>query len=64
MSIYLCYFMFRGSEQEVQIDWMRQVTAGFWVNCEGDFTTGEDCLYWIPPNRIEYIEKVNTEEKP
>lgn len=32
-------------------------TQGFWINKDGDFTQGSDCLYWIPPHLIRFIQK-------
>ena len=35
---------------------------GFWINKDGQLTTGSDCLYWVPPHHIYYIEKINKDK--
>lgn len=37
---------------------IRDFTEGFWITRDLEFTTASDCVYWIPPSAIKYIEKV------
>ena len=34
---------------------------GFWINTEFKYTKGSDCVVWIPPHAILFIDKVAKE---
>jgi hypothetical protein len=56
---YWCYYTFQGKREMTSSENGLQVFRdGFWINNEGDFTTGEDAKIWIPPSKIDYIVKI------
>lgn len=60
MTIYRCFFRFRGEVYYVDSDkGIPYFMGGFWVDENLQFTHLSDKLkYWIPPSKIEYIEKI------
>ena len=59
-SIYRCEFIFRGCQYCVRHDGdVEDLTNGFWINADLQFTDKSDFKYWIPPSKIEYISRDN-----
>lgn len=63
MSMYRCFFdapdgMERCTDHP---GGPRMFSDGFWVTVDYKFTHGYDCIYWIPPSMILYIEKLKDE---
>lgn len=57
-TFYICIFKFR--DMTCQVETTKGIDAfrdGFWVNSDMEYTVGSDCLYWIPPNAIKFIQK-------
>lgn len=64
MAAYECTFDFMGDYHKAIAPnpGIGAFTDGFWLNSDLQFTTGEDCLWWIPPHRICYIKKKTMEQ--
>lgn len=59
MNNYICrYRNPYGNINNVTVDRISAVDTGFWINADYEHTTGSDCKYWIPPNRIICVEKI------
>lgn len=57
-TTYWCYFELLGVVQRVKSTKGIEVFKdGFWINRDKELTTGSDCVTWIPPTRIRYIDK-------
>ena len=58
MKRYSCCFMdpFLNKLDYVEVSRMSDVTDGFWLNSDYEFTRGSDCKYWIPPSQIRCVE--------
>ncbi len=58
---YSCYFILKGHIRIVGISEdcvYKMTTKGFWVTSIGSLArTFSDQKYWIPPSKIEFIEK-------
>ena len=56
--LYRCEYTFK---DKMRVAYSRDGIAvfkdGFWINEAYQFTTADDCRYWIPPNAIQYIAK-------
>ena len=62
MNEYRCVFVFRGEEfSSYSKRGLDAFYDGFWINDKLETSVGEDVRYWIPPHKIEYIEKVPEE---
>jgi hypothetical protein len=60
-TIYMCEFIFRGNRLFAKSEYgIADFMEGFWIDKNWQFTKGGDCLYWIPPSCINYVEKQNT----
>lgn len=64
MYSYKCYFNFpklylgRGEAHTViGEDGLHAFTKGFWLTENLKLTKGSDCVYWIPPSQILFIER-------
>ena len=49
---------YEGRKLNVIADSISHFKDGFWVNEDGNFTVDSDAMYWIPPSRILFVEKV------
>jgi len=56
--MYYCFFVFNGLTYKTKAKEISVFQHGFWVTSLLEYTNGSDCAYWIPPSKIEYIEKV------
>lgn len=56
---YVCIFVFKGEIYATyNNDGIFALKNGFWVDENLCFTYGkDDAKYWIPPHKINYIEK-------
>lgn len=56
---YECFFKFDGEKYSTESDCVFHFTEGFWVDQWWDYVQGADpaATYWIPPSKIQYIEK-------
>jgi len=61
---YKVYYKFLNSktnQEEIKCVIVRalwEVTVGFWINSNFEFTKGKDSLYWIPPSQHILIKKM------
>jgi len=64
MSIkYFCnYVAPDGKNKVVKIERISDVTNGFWINDKGEYTVGDDCLFWIPLNKVNFVHRVKNDE--
>jgi len=46
-----------GFGRTIGIPSIADAQSGFWINRDYEFTRGEDCLIWIMPSSITYVEK-------
>lgn len=58
---YLCFFLWYGKQQMVAGKELADFKDGFWVNSNYQLTKGSDCIYWIPPSQIVYVQKQQDE---
>ena len=59
MQIFRCYFEMFGNTYFVKSDRLGDFSDGFWITENYGFTKKiSDNKYWIPPNQILYVEKV------
>lgn len=56
-TYYECVFKFEGDKYTTEADRLDKFEFGFWVNQWWEYTVGSDCTYWIPPGKIQHIEK-------
>ncbi len=56
-TMYYCYFLFYDKLQCTHAKNISVFQKGFWVGIDFNYTNGSDCVYWIPPTKIEYIKK-------
>lgn len=56
-TYYECVFKFEGEKYRTEGDRLDRFTEGFWVDQWWDYTNGSDAAYWIPPSKIQYLEK-------
>lgn len=62
MIVYECYFTFGTRMLKVSTpDGLLELSNGFWINEDFYFTKKSDALIWIPPSKIHYIKKVESE---
>ena len=56
---YRCFYIMDGlvGPKDTIIPDIASVSGGFWVNSKFEYTTGSDCLYWLPPASILYVRK-------
>lgn len=63
MNNYQCWFNFYDAHAEmtriqwVAVDSIGDVSTGFWITDDGEFTKGRNCAWWIPPSAILVVEK-------
>ena len=56
VRLYTCTYMFRGlNHKTISTKGIGKFVSGFWVNAYFEYTSSSDCVYWIPPGKIEYI---------
>lgn len=60
-TIYRCFI--RSFEHTDKVDGERldDFQFGFWLNSELELTKGSDCVYWIPPSSVRFIQKIEPE---
>lgn len=59
MNNYKCHYKGpNGNINIIAIDRISTVKDGFWINSDYEFTVASDCKFWIPPSRIQYVEKI------
>lgn len=58
MALYKCKFKLGDAHMTCQIPSIAEVKDGFWINSSGDHTQISDALYWIPPGKVEWVEKL------
>lgn len=56
-TYYECYFKFQGDTHSVETDSLFKLAEGFWVDDWIEYTVSEKATYWIPPSKIQYVEK-------
>lgn len=55
---YVCYFEFKDKILSVESQLgIEQFKDGFWIDDNLKMNIKTDVKYWIPPNRILYVEK-------
>lgn len=64
MNKYVCHYDNSGDEDSIcEGTSLFDFKDGFWIDGEGKFTKDPfNGVYWIPPSRIYYVEKVEIEE--
>ncbi len=56
---YRCFYWFRGSLAQVDSSQgFCRFSDGFWINDTMQLSLVRNAKYWIPPSKIEYIERV------
>ena len=61
--VYICIFVFKGEIYYTYSDrGIHVFREGFWVNENLNLTDSLDMKYWIPPHKINYIEKYEERE--
>lgn len=63
-TIYRCRFYFRNNIEPFDAFSEEGIIAfknGFWVDSDLSYTKLNGARYWIPPHKIEYIAKEQTE---
>ena len=56
---YLCKFKLNGTTYEtVSSRGIFDFDKGFWVDEDFELTLGSKCKWWIPPHKVEYVEKI------
>lgn len=59
MKSFRLYYFFSGAIRSFDIDHPEHFTTGFWLNRYFRLPeNSEDKAYWIPPHKIEKIEKI------
>lgn len=58
---YLCFYRFESQTTSnkffVEAESLGDVKDGFWIDGYMKLTKASDCVYWIPPSAILYVEK-------
>lgn len=53
-----CVFKFEGEKYRTEGEHIAQFENGFWIDDWWEYTTSpEKSTYWIPPSKIQHIEK-------
>ena len=53
-----CVFKFEGEKYRTEGERLSQFEQGFWIDDWWEYTTSpEESKYWIPPTKIQHVEK-------
>lgn len=61
MNTYKVVYRFEGELRHLYLPMNRglgDVRDGFWVDTDFEYSQISTSKYWIPPSKIEYVEKV------
>lgn len=53
----ICFYKFKGVLYETPVDSISLIRDGFWVNEDMEFCNEQQSRYWIPANKVAYVEK-------
>lgn len=56
-TYYECTFKFEGDKYKTEAERISDFTEGFWIDDWWEYTVGDKAKYWIPPGKIQHIEK-------
>lgn len=63
-TYYECVFKFEGDKYRTEGKSVSCFMEGFWIDDWWEYTVGDKAMYWIPPSKIQHIEKKSRTVRP